>query len=100
MGGYIFPVWGSNRCSVPGFGFARFRFRGRDPLSWANTLNNLGIAYFDALDIDSALACFDRAIALDPAAAGPHFGRGEVRLWLGDYAGGWDGYAWRFRLPG
>lgn len=64
------------------------------------TLNNLGVAYFDAHDNDAAIACFDRAIALAPDQAGPHFGRSEVLLSRGDFPAGWEGYAWRFRLPG
>ncbi len=63
-------------------------------------LNNLALAHFAALELDAALACYDRAIALDPQNAGAQFGRGEVKLAIGDYAEGWKGYAWRFRLPG
>ncbi len=63
-------------------------------------LNNLALAHFAALDLDAALACYDRAIALDPENPGAQFGRGEVLLAIGDYARGWKGYAWRFRLPG
>lgn len=63
-------------------------------------LNNLALAHFDALEIDAALECYDRAIALAPDDPAPHFGRGEVLLSLGDYARGWPGYGWRFRLPG
>jgi len=63
-------------------------------------LNNLALAHFAALELDAALACYDRAIALDPENAGAQFGRGEVLLAIGDYAQGWKGYAWRFRLPG
>ncbi|MBC7634773.1 MAG: tetratricopeptide repeat protein [Acetobacteraceae bacterium] len=64
------------------------------------TLNNLGVAQFDAHDYNGAIASFDRAIALTPDAAAPHFGRGEVLLSLGDYDEGWKGYGWRFRLAG
>jgi hypothetical protein len=63
-------------------------------------LNNLALAHFAALELDAALACYDRAIALDPGNAGAQFGRGEVKLAIGDYSEGWKGYAWRFRLPG
>ena len=64
------------------------------------TLNNLALAHFDALEIDAALACYDRAIALAPDDPAPRFGRGELLLAIGDYPQGWEGYAWRFRLPG
>lgn len=63
-------------------------------------LNNLALAHFDALEIDAALACYDRAIALAPDDPSPRFGRGEVLLACGDFARGWEGYGWRFRLPG
>ncbi len=77
---------------------------GRDALALAPddpvALNNLALAHFDALEIDAALACYDRAIALAPDDPAPHFGRGEVLLACGDFARGWEGYGWRFRLPG
>ena len=66
----------------------------------AVALNNLALAHFDALEIDAAIACYDRAIALAPEDPGPRFGRGEVLLACGDFARGWEGYGWRFRLPG
>ena len=64
------------------------------------TLNNLALAHLDALEFDAALDCYDRAIALAPNDPAPRFGRGELKLSLGDYKAGWEGYAWRFRLPG
>lgn len=77
---------------------------GREALALAPddpvALNNLALAHFDALEIDAALACYDRAIALAPEDPGPRFGRGEVLLACGDVARGWEGYGWRFRLPG
>lgn len=77
---------------------------GREALALAPddpvALNNLALAHFDALEIDAALACYDRAIALAPEDPAPRFGRGEVLLACGDFARGWEGYGWRFRLPG
>jgi hypothetical protein len=67
-----------------------------DAVAW----NNLALAHLDALEMDAALACYDRAIALAPDDPAPVFGRGELLLSLGDYARGWEGYAARFRLPG
>lgn len=77
---------------------------GREALALAPddpvALNNLALAHYDALEIDAALACYDRAIALAPEDPSPRFGRGEVLLACGDMARGWEGYGWRFRLPG
>ena len=70
--------------------------RPNDPVAW----NNLALAHLDALEMDAALDCYDRAIALAPDDPAPVFGRGELLLALGDYARGWEGYAARFRLPG
>lgn len=63
-------------------------------------LNNLALAHLDALEIDAALACYERAIAIAPEDPAPRFGLGELLLACGDYARGWEGYGWRFRLPG
>lgn len=42
-----------------------------------------------------ALALLDRALALDPLDASLRMKRGELLLATGDYARGWDDYAWR-----
>lgn len=67
-----------------------------DPAAW----NNLALALVAAMQLDAALDCYDRAIALDPDHAGARFGRGELLLACGRYGEGWEGYGWRFRLPG
>lgn len=77
-------------------GRAALRLAPNDAVAW----NNLALAHLDALEMDAALSCYDRAIALAPDDPAPQFGRGELLLALGDYARGWQGYAARFHLPG
>lgn len=66
----------------------------RDP----HACNNLGVAHYHRLELDAAIACAERAVALDPDFAGAHFGRAEALLLRGDFASGWEEYEWRFRL--
>lgn len=65
-----------------------------DPLA----LMNCGIILAEALELDGAIQCFDRALAVDPNLAGAHFGLAEVLLSKGELARGWEEYEWRFRL--
>ncbi len=65
-----------------------------DPLA----LMNCGIILAEQLDFDSAVDCFNRALALKPDLAGAHFGLAEVLLSRGEFARGWEEYEWRFRL--
>ena len=44
-----------------------------------------------------ALACFESATRLDPASVDAHWNASFVRLRLGDFAGGWKDYEWRWR---
>ncbi|HET6880903.1 MAG TPA: DUF6165 family protein [Pirellulales bacterium] len=46
-----------------------------------------------------AVACYDRALEIDPESPEAHKNRGIVRLQVGDFAGGWDDYEWRWRCP-
>lgn len=48
---------------------------------------------------DEAGASFDQAIALDPQHVEAHMNRASLRLLLGDWAGGWADYEWRWRGP-
>ena len=45
-------------------------------------------AYTDAEQLDRASALYDRAIAADPTAALPYFGKGELSVHAGDLEGG------------
>ncbi len=58
---------------------------------------NLGSAYHELGRLEDALAQFDRALTLDPGYALARFNRALVRLTLGDYAGAWPDYEWRWR---
>jgi tetratricopeptide (TPR) repeat protein len=46
---------------------------------------------------EEALACYDQALAIAPESASTHVNRGMTRLMLGDFAGGWADYEWRWR---
>lgn len=50
----------------------------RDPVMLALTNANLGSAYRDLGDEIDALACYDRAIAINPYQANAYFGRGVL----------------------
>jgi tetratricopeptide (TPR) repeat protein len=64
----------------------------------AGALHNLGNIYADLGRNDEALASFGRALALEPGRAETHFARAFVLLLCGDYAAGWEEYAWRWRI--
>jgi tetratricopeptide (TPR) repeat protein len=44
-----------------------------------------------------ALAAYDEALARNPGSVDAHCNRGLCRMLLGDYAGGWPDYEWRWR---
>ncbi len=62
--------------------------------------NNLGTLLELEGRVDEAMACYERALALDPDSPGVHRNRALLRLLLGDYAGGWPEYEWRWQMPG
>ena len=47
---------------------------------------------------DEALASYDRAIAINPAYADAHYNRSLTALFLGDFAGGWPDFEWRWQV--
>jgi Flp pilus assembly protein TadD len=47
--------------------------------------------------LELALACFDRAISLQPDHAEAHKSKGMILLMLGDWETGWPEYEWRWR---
>jgi len=46
-----------------------------------------------------ALVCLDHALALEPWDGDARFVRGTTRLQMGDWAGGWEDYEYRYALP-
>jgi Tfp pilus assembly protein PilF len=64
--------------------------------------SNLGSTVKDKGAFWEALLAFRRATRLDPDFAGAHWNESLVRLLLGDFVRGWQGYEWRWkhgRLP-
>jgi Tfp pilus assembly protein PilF len=64
------------------------------------TLHNMALVYYRQLQLDDSIACARRAAALDPTAPGPHLHLAEALLLKGEFAGGWQEYAWRYRVAG
>jgi len=61
---------------------------------------NLAAALRDAGELDAALAEADAAVHIDPENADAHLIAGTIHLARGDFARGWDGFAWRDRVKG
>ena len=45
-----------------------------------------------------AIRAYERAIGIDPGHASAHWNLADCRLLLGDFAGGWREYEWRWKL--
>ncbi len=60
-------------------------------------LVNLGAALADNGQPRAAIAPYDRAIALEADNATARWNRALARLLTGDFAGGWQDYAWRWQ---
>ena len=61
---------------------------------------NLGHVYRLLLRLDDAVKAFSRAIELRPDFAQAHWDRSLALLLSGNFSRGWEGFDWRFRLPG
>jgi tetratricopeptide (TPR) repeat protein len=65
---------------------------------YVDALANLGAALQAAARPDEAIAALDKAVAADPNHADAHWNRGIVLLQLGELAGGFAEYEWRWKL--
>ncbi len=65
----------------------------------AEAQNSLGLAYARQSDEVRAIEHFDLALEADRQFALAHFNRGLIKLRLGDFAQGWEGYEWRWQMP-
>jgi len=50
-------------------------------------------------DIDTAIECYDKAIAVDQQFASAHYHRACMKLSQGDFQNGWSGFEWRTQMP-
>ncbi|HEY4031618.1 MAG TPA: tetratricopeptide repeat protein [Caulobacteraceae bacterium] len=57
---------------------------------------NRGVLLMQLRRLDEAMDSFDRAVALNPRDAEAYFQQAMCRLALGDEAGGWAQYEWRW----
>lgn len=64
------------------------------------TLHNLAVTHYRRLELDQSIACAHHALALDPAAPGPHFELAEALLLRGEFVEGFREYEWRYRIAG
>jgi tetratricopeptide (TPR) repeat protein len=64
---------------------------------FAEALNNRGAVLLDLRRHEDALASFAAAQALRPDYADAHRNEALARLMLGDFAGGWAKYEWRWK---
>jgi len=61
------------------------------------TLNNLGNVLWDRGMLDEAEQRYENALALEPDNAEVHKTIGFLQLLRGDFAKGWENYAWRLK---
>ncbi len=64
-----------------------------------SVLNDLGNRLLDRGQIDPAIACYDKAIQLQPANAFAHFNRGFALLLAGRLVEGFQEFEWRWQCP-
>jgi tetratricopeptide (TPR) repeat protein len=68
-----------------------------DP-AYAGGWVNLGVLHYEQGRYEAALACYERAQAIDPDFALAQYNEGLIRLLTGDFARGWAKYEGRLRL--
>ncbi len=60
-------------------------------------LNNIGKTFYDLGLLENAIHYYASALERIPDYAEAHFNRSVARIALGDFAGGWKEYEWRFK---
>ena len=68
-----------------------------DPLH-ADAHNNQGSLHLALNEVTAAIACYQRAVELAPEHHDAPWNLGLAHLALGNWAEGWKGYEWRFRM--
>jgi hypothetical protein len=63
----------------------------------AEAHNNLGTVLKEQGNLEEAIACFERALQIEPDCAAAHWNRALIDLLTGDFARGWREYAWRWQ---
>ncbi len=66
----------------------------------AEGYNSLGLAYNGLKDWQQAKASFDKAIEIDQQYAVAQVNRAMILLREGEFAAGWEGLEWRWKMPG
>jgi len=64
---------------------------------FADPFNNRGLALHDLHRFAEALSSYAQALVLQPDFAEAHFNQSLTQLAVGDFAGGWANYEWRWR---
>lgn len=67
---------------------------------YLEVINNLGNCLTALGRFGDALAVYAQAQRVDPRYPDAHWNESMVRLLLGDFAGGWPGYEWRWQVKG
>jgi Flp pilus assembly protein TadD len=61
--------------------------------------NSLGASLAVLGRTDEAVACYERALAIDPSHAWAHFNRSQAWMLRGDWRAGLAEWEWRKKLP-
>ena len=64
---------------------------------YATAYSNRGTVLLELRRLEDALASYDAALAAEPDHADAHYNQAMCRLALGDDAGGWAQYEWRWK---
>jgi len=70
-----------------------------DP-NYAQAYLGLGEAARERGQLERAMACYDRALAIEPQLSEANFNKAVFLLRQGDFQAGWARYEWRWKCPG